>query len=92
MGRGSYYGSFIDGTYYLDMEHIPGASLFDSEVGYQFDRIGISLGMNNLLNTYPKQWVLVDNTNNGAFPYPGSSPFGYNGRYVYVRSELSLSR
>jgi iron complex outermembrane recepter protein len=92
MGRGSYYGSFIDGTYYLDMEHIPGASLFDSEVGYQFDRIGISLGMNNLLNTYPKQWVLVDNTNNGAFPYPGSSPFGYNGRYMYVRSELSLSR
>jgi hypothetical protein len=32
------------------------------------------------------------NTNNGTFIWPGSSPFGYNGRYVYVRSEVQLTR
>jgi iron complex outermembrane receptor protein len=92
MGRSSYYGSYVDGTYYLDLEKIPGTTLFDSEIGYKFDRVGLSFGINNLFNKFPKQWVLPDNTNNGAFPYPGSSPFGYNGRYMYVRSEMSLSR
>jgi hypothetical protein len=28
------------------------------------------------------------NTNNGTFIWPGASPFGYNGRYIYVRSEI----
>jgi iron complex outermembrane recepter protein len=64
----------------------------DLEVGYRFDRIAVSFGANNVFNTYPDQQTIADNTNNGTFIYLGSSPFGFNGRYVYVRSELLLSR
>ncbi len=91
MGRISDYGSFRDGS--LDgIEDFGAKMLFDTEIGYRFDRVGISLGSNNLFNTYPDQVQVSANTNNGTFIWPGSSPFGYNGRYVYVRSELLLSR
>ena len=66
--------------------------LFDAEVGYRFSAVNISFGARNLMNTYPDQVQVADNTNNGTFIYPGASPFGYNGRFVYVRSEIQLSR
>ena len=91
MGRGSNYGNFVDGS--LDgLETFKAKSIFDSEIGYKFDRIGLAVGMNNVFNTYPGKVTVDANTNNGTFVYPGASPFGYNGRYVYVRSEMSLSR
>ncbi|HJQ19462.1 MAG TPA: TonB-dependent receptor, partial [Gemmatimonadaceae bacterium] len=91
MGRVSNYGSFVDGS--LDgLETFGAKTLFDAEIGYRFDRIGLSFGANNLFNTYPDQVRVDANTNNGTFIYPGSSPFGYNGRYLYVRSEMLLSR
>ena len=91
MGRLSDYGRFRDGS--LDgLEYFKAKMLFDGEVGYRFDRVAISLGANNLFNTYPDQVTVDANTNNGTFIWPGSSPFGYNGRYMYVRSEIQLSR
>ena len=89
--RASEYGSFVDGSS-SGLETFGAKMVFDGEVGYRFDRIAISLGSNNLLNTYPDVQTIADNTNNGTFLYPGASPFGYNGRYVYVRSEMVLSR
>ena len=91
MGRISDYGSFVDGS--LDgLETFKSKTLFDTELGYKFDRIAIAFGATNLFNTYPDQVQVSANTNNGTFIYPGSSPFGYNGRYIYVRSEMQLSR
>jgi len=91
MGRASDFGSFRDGS--LDgIENFRAKMLFDTEIGYRFDRITLSLGSNNVFNTYPDQVRVDANTNNGTFIWPGSSPFGYNGRYVYVRSEVVLSR
>jgi iron complex outermembrane receptor protein len=91
MGRLSDYGSFVDGS--LDgLETFGAKMLFDAEIGYKFDRVAISVGSNNVFNVYPDQQTIAANTNNGTFIYPGASPFGYNGRYVYVRSELLLSR
>jgi iron complex outermembrane receptor protein len=89
--RASEYGSFVDGSS-SGLETFGAKMVFDGEVGYRFDRIAISFGSNNLLNTYPDVQTIADNTNNGTFLYPGASPFGYNGRYVYVRSEMVLSR
>ena len=66
--------------------------LFDTEVGYRFDAINISLGVRNLFNVYPDQTKIADNTNNGTFIWPAASPFGYNGRFLYVRSEIQLNR
>lgn len=91
MGRASDFGSFRDGS--LDgIETFGAKMLFDGEVGYRFDQMNISIGARNLLNTYPDQVKVQANTNNGTFIWPGASPFGYNGRYIYVRSELLLSR
>ena len=91
LGRVSDYGNFRDGS--LDgIENFRAKTLFDTEVGYHFDRIAVSFGANNVFNTYPDQVKVEANTNNGTFIWPGSSPFGYNGRYVYVRSEIQLAR
>ena len=91
MGRVSDYGSFRDGS--LDgIEDFGGKVLFDTEIGYRFAGVALSLGSNNLFNTFPDEVKIAANTNNGTFIFPGSSPFGYNGRYVYVRSEIVLSR
>ena len=91
MGRASDYGSFRDGS--LDGIETFGAKvLVDTEIGYRFDGVGISLGSNNVFNTFPDKVKVAENTNNGTFIWPGSSPFGYNGRYVYVRTEIQLSR
>jgi hypothetical protein len=32
------------------------------------------------------------NSNSGMFPWAAASPFGYNGRYVYMRAAIPLSR
>ena len=91
MGRASDYGKFRDGS--LDgLEDFGGKVLFDTEIGYRFDRVALALGSNNLFNTFPDRVQVEANTNNGTFIWPGSSPFGYNGRYVYVRSEIVLAR
>ncbi len=91
MGRASEYGEYIDGS--IDgLEPFSPKILFDTEVGYRFENINLSIGIRNLFNTYPDKQTLATNTNNGTFIYPGASPFGYNGRFVYVRSEILLSR
>jgi iron complex outermembrane receptor protein len=44
----------------------------------------------NLFDKYPDR-LNVDNSF-GIFLYPQPSPFGYNGRFVYTRLELTLAR
>ena len=91
MARASDYGSYRDGSS-DGIETFKPKTLLDSEVGYRFSAINLSFGIRNLFNTYPDQVKIADNTNNGTFIYPGASPFGYNGRFIYVRSEIQLSR
>ena len=91
MLRISNYGNYVDGSL-SGLETFDAKTLADAEIGYRFDRVGISFGATNLFNTYPGLVTVADNTNNGTFMYPGSSPFGYNGRFIYVRSEMQLSR
>jgi iron complex outermembrane receptor protein len=91
MGRGSYYGSFWDGSS-DGIEPFGAKTIFDAELGYRFNGVGVAVGSNNIFNTYPDQITVDANRNNGTFIYPGSSPYGYNGRYVYVRSEITLTR
>ena len=91
MGRGSYYGSFWDGSS-DGIEPFGAKTIYDAELGYRFNGVAVALGSNNIFNTYPDQITVDANRNNGTFIYPGSSPYGYNGRYVYVRSEIILSR
>jgi iron complex outermembrane recepter protein len=107
LGRYSYYGGFSSaqpGFCDLCRERYGAKSLFDAEVGYAFDFIKLAIGARNLFDVYPDKpssQVVVDefgdtskdfNDNFGTFPWAAASPFGYNGRYVYARTEIQLSR
>ena len=106
LGRYSYYGSFSSaqpGFCDLCREDYGGKSLFDAEVGYAFDFVKLSIGARNLFDTYPDQpssdrdtglggTSKEFNDNFGTWPWAAASPFGYNGRFVYARTEIQLSR
>ncbi len=64
--------------------------LIDAEIGRQFGQVNWSIGVRNLFDTFPG----LNSINNGygIFPYPGASPFGFNGRFLYVRAEALLGK
>jgi iron complex outermembrane receptor protein len=90
----------------LCRETYGGKGLVDAEVGYQFDLVKLAVGVRNLFDTYPDQpsslrpvdpadpegdKVSDYNNNFGTFPWAAASPFGYNGRFAYARTEIQLS-
>ena len=95
LGRGSYYGEFASAQPgYCDAcrETYGAKTIFDAEAGYRFSSVDLSVGARNIFDTYPDHPKLDANTNYGVFPWAAASPFGYNGRYVYVRSTIPLTR
>ncbi len=106
LGRVSYYGGFSSaqpGFCDLCRENYGGKGLVDAELGYRFNLVKLAVGVRNLFDTYPDQpssTVVVDddgstskdfNDNFGIFPWAAASPFGYNGRFVYGRTEIQLA-
>ncbi len=77
-GRITEYGS----TSYLDDDVYPHKWLLDLAASYNHDRWTFTIGSDNVLNTYPKK-TPQDADQDGAFPYSSSSPFGFQGAYVY---------
>ena len=90
----------------LCRDNYGGKGLADAEVAYQFNLIKFAMGVRNLFDVYPdhpSSQVIVDdstdppttakdfNDNFGIFPWAAASPFGYNGRYVYARTEVQLA-
>jgi iron complex outermembrane receptor protein len=106
LARVSYYGGFSSaqpGFCDLCREDYGGKGLADAEVGYRFNLIKLSVGVRNLFDTYPDQpssnrdtglggTSKEFNDNFGTFPWAAASPFGYNGRFVYARTEIQLAR
>jgi iron complex outermembrane receptor protein len=108
LGRLSYFGGFSSaqpGFCDLCRENYGGKGLVDAELGYRFNLFKLAIGVRNLFDTYPDQPsspVVVDvdtgdtasdyNSNFGIFPWAAASPFGYNGRFVYARTEIQLTR
>ena len=105
LGRASYFGKFSSaqpGFCDLCRENYGAKTLADAEVGYRFNWFNLAIGARNLFDTYPDQpSSLVDvdgagtpskdfNNNFGTFPWAAASPFGYNGRAVYMRIETEL--
>jgi iron complex outermembrane receptor protein len=93
LGRGSYYGSGTSAQFGgVVGETFEAKTLFDAELGYRFNQINISIGAKNIFDVYPSRMMDLDNNNNFTFPWAVTSPFGYNGRYVYARTEIHLTR
>ncbi len=64
----------------------------DASIGYQIvKQAKVSIGSNNVFNVYPETISIAANNNSGQFVYPrATSQFGFNGRYIFARLELSL--
>ncbi len=57
----------------------------DANVSYQItNQFGLTFGADNFFDIYPDQ-VLPANSNSGTLPYTGATPFGFNGRYMFLR-------
>lgn len=90
--RGTRYGEVLVGDddpaddYTLSPE-----VLADVEVGYEIvpDLARLSVGARNVLDNYP-DLTPEDQNFGGIFPFPTASPFGFNGRYVYTRLNVTL--
>ena len=48
-------------------------------------QVAVTLGVNNIADVYPSENIPANN-NSGIFPYNGISPFGFNGRFLYIRT------
>ncbi len=63
-------------------------AIIDLEGRYQpTDRVGLAIGVDNVLDEYPDAVPAALNSN-GVVAFPFYSPFGFNGRYGYARVSL----
>ncbi len=85
LGRGSYYGDWYDSE---DDEEYTAKVLFDLESSYMASAgLIITIGVQNLLNTYPDENPKSGNIGN---QYGQFSPFGFNGAFWYAKFGYSF--
>jgi len=65
-------------------------SVMDLEVSYDMGAVTVSAGANNMLDVMPAKGAQPGSGNNGAFVYDGLSPFGMNGRFMYVKTSFNF--
>ncbi|WP_294191740.1 TonB-dependent receptor [uncultured Sphingomonas sp.] len=92
-------GALARVTYYGDVNQ-PGTTpaadvrtgdraITDFELRYSATRgAQIGLGVSNLFDVYPRQTSIANNST-GVLGFPYYSPFGFNGRFLYVRAGLN---
>jgi iron complex outermembrane receptor protein len=66
--------------------------LFDADLGYQFTKnLQLTVGADNLLDTYPDPNTKAGNINSGRFVYNRNvTQFGWNGGFYYAKLELTF--
>ncbi len=88
--RANYYGEVAGEGFTPGFKQTwDGATLFDAALGWNVsDKLRISIGGNNIFDTYPDKW---DAVNAAPFPQLGfvygweTLPFGINGAYFYAK-------
>lgn len=91
--RASYYGSVRHKPdLSINDESFGGKTLFDVDLGYQVTKnLHLSLGAENLLNTFPDEQTKDANISLGRFVYSrNTSQFGLNGGFYYGKLVLSF--
>jgi iron complex outermembrane recepter protein len=62
----------------------------DANLSYSIMRqFRFTVGANNVFDVYPDEQI-AGNANAGIFPYNGISPFGFNGRFIYVKLKVGM--
>lgn len=62
----------------------------DASIGYKFRGVGITVGANNVFDTYPDT-VITPLQTRAIYMFSGQSPAGFNGRFVYVKATLDAA-
>lgn len=62
----------------------------DIALGYRLRGVSLTVGANNVFDTYPDT-VITANQTRGIYMFSGQSPAGFNGRYGYVRAAFDLA-
>ncbi|MRG43649.1 TonB-dependent receptor [Chitinophaga sp. SYP-B3965] len=64
----------------------------DIALGFKITKeVKLSIGANNLLDVYPEEVALAGNKSNNQFIYSRrATQFGFNGRFIFARIELSF--
>ncbi|HWU03448.1 MAG TPA: TonB-dependent receptor [Novosphingobium sp.] len=90
--RVTYYGNVVTGGSTAAGDYSTGIrAITDLELRYQPKEtmLNLALGANNLFDVYPRALTASQNSGtNGLVAFPYYSPYGFNGRYVYVRAGL----
>jgi iron complex outermembrane receptor protein len=77
----------------LDLDESFGSKeTVDVDVGYRWKGLGVSIGANNVFNTFPDDLKKEGNRDNNSFLYspasvPAGAPYGTNGGFYYLRAE-----
>ena len=92
--RGNFYGPT---EYHADtgpdLDESFGAKVTaDVDVGYRISGLLLTVGANNVFNTFPDEMKHEENRFNGSFLYspgsfPAGAPYGIDGGFYYVRAE-----
>ncbi|SEN44335.1 iron complex outermembrane recepter protein [Sphingomonas gellani] len=90
LARVTYYGDVNQpGTVESADVHTGKHAITDLELRYTAPKgAQIGLGVSNLFDVYPDR-IIPANNSTGVLGYPYYSPFGFNGRYLYVRAGLN---
>lgn len=84
--------AFNDGAKETLDQTFKGKTIFDLSLGYDItSKIGITLGANNLFDTYQDRHTHSGNMSLGRFVYSRRvQQFGFNGRFVFARLRFNL--
>jgi iron complex outermembrane receptor protein len=61
----------------------------DASIGYKLRGVGVTLGANNLFDSYPDTLISANQTR-GIYMFSGQSPAGFNGRFLYLKATLDV--
>jgi iron complex outermembrane receptor protein len=77
---------------FINDEVFGAKTLFDADLGYQLTKnFQLTIGGDNLLNTFPDQNTKSANISSGRFIYNRNvSQFGWNGGFYYAKLELTF--
>ena len=89
--RVSRYGEYcnIDSANPLNDQTFGAEWVLDLELSYRLGKVLLAAGVENLLDNFPDRNITLNN-NFGIFTYPRNAPFGFNGRYVYLRTAYTF--
>ncbi len=68
----------------------PSVMIMDLELSADLGAMNVAVGTKNLGDVMPEKNLLTSRNNDGAFVYPGTTPNGMNGKFVYTKLSFNF--